>query len=182
MKTLKNEGLKTIETKIRSIKVGRMLSALVLAAAMLAPHPVAASAATVCATINGGGTAQMLGPVGLGTTHWGAGITLNCDGTASGHFDCVDQHGDVTGAGNPSAGNIFGDVTSWSTEANGTIIVLHVVGKLVNFPGGHPQDVAFNVRILQFGGAGVGRWTLGFGAFIFCNELLTSGQIVIRYS
>jgi hypothetical protein len=177
MKTLKNAGFKTMVAKVQSIKGGRMLFALVLAAAMLAPHPVAAHAATVYATINGGGTAQMQSPgVGIGTSLWGAGITLYSDGSATGEFDCVDQNGDVTGGG-----NIFGHVTSWFIDGNG-FVSLNVVGKLVNFPGGHPQDVAFIVRIQQFGGAGVGRWTLEAGGTVFCVELLTSGQIVIRYS
>jgi hypothetical protein len=176
MKTLKNAGFKTMVAKVRSSKGWRMLSALVLAAAMLAPHPVAAHAATVYATINGGGTAEMQAPLAAGTSHWGAGITLYSDGTASGSFDCVDQHGDAPGF----AGNIWGHVTSWSKE--GDVIVLNVVGKFVPIPGGHPQDVTFTVKIQQFGGAGVGRWTLEMSGFIFCYELLTSGQIVIRYA
>ncbi len=45
MKNLKNEGLETMETKVRSIKGWRMLFALVLvlAAAILAPHPAEAA-------------------------------------------------------------------------------------------------------------------------------------------
>jgi hypothetical protein len=174
MKNLKNEAIKDLATIVRSIKGGRMLSALVLAAAMLAPHPVAAHAATVYATINGGGTAIMTD--GEGPSHWGAGITLYSDGTASGSFDCVDQHGDWPGF----AGNIWGHVTSWKKE--GDVIVLNVVGKFVPIPGGHPQDVTFTVKIQQFGGAGVGHWTLESGGVISCYELLTSGQIVIRYA
>jgi hypothetical protein len=42
--------------------------------------------------------------------------------------------------------------------------------------------VAFIVRIQQFGGAGVGRWTLEVNGFIYCYELLTSGQIVVRWN
>jgi hypothetical protein len=142
-----------------------------LAAAAIVAPPV-----TVFARINGGGTAEMQQPLAAGTTHWGAGVTLYSDHTASGSFDCVDQHGDAPGF----PGNIWGEVTSWRME--GTVVVLNVVGKLVNFPGGHPQDVTFTVKIQQFGGAGVGRWTLESGGFIFCYELLTSGQIVIRYA
>ncbi len=144
------------------------------AAAMLAPHSAAAKTATVVARINGGGTAEMQPPLAAGTTHWGAGVTLYSDGTASGSFDCVDQHGDAPGF----PGNIWGKVTSWRME--GTVVVLNVIGKVVGFPGGHPQDVAFTVKIQQFGGAGVGRWTLEIGGFIYCYELLTSGQIVYR--
>jgi hypothetical protein len=62
----------------------------------------------------------------------------------------------------------------------GTVVVLNVIGKLVSFPGGHPVDVSFTVKIQQFGGAGVGRWRLAVGGVIFCVELLTSGQIVYR--
>jgi hypothetical protein len=177
MKNLKYEGLKTLETKARSIKGGRMLFALVLAAAMLVPHPVAAHAASVYATINGGGTAEMQSPgVAQGTSLWGAGITLYSDGSATGEFTCVDQNGDPTGGG-----NIFGHVTSWFIDGNG-FVSLNVVGKFLAIPGGHPQDVAFIVRIQKFGGAGVGHWTLEAGGTLFCVELLTSGQIVIRYA
>jgi hypothetical protein len=142
-----------------------------LAAAAIVAPPV-----TVVARINGGGTAEMQLPLAAGTTHWGAGATLYSDHTASGSFDCVDQHGDAPGF----PGNIWGEVTSWRME--GTVVVLNVVGKTVSFPGGHPQDVKFTVKIQQFGGAGVGRWTLEIDGFIYCYELLTSGQIVIRYA
>jgi len=184
MKNLKNEALKTIETKVRSIKGWRMLFALVLSAAILTPHPVAASAATLFATINGGGTATM--DDGKGTTHWGAEIKLYSDGTASGSFDCVDQHGDAPGY----AGNIWGQVTSWSTDRGGHI-VLHVIGKLHPIPGGQGlllRDVPFDVTIQTFGGAGVGHWTLAGpfapdGSWVtVCFETLTSGQIVFRYA
>jgi hypothetical protein len=135
--------------------------------------PVAAKRAAVVATINGGGTAVMQpGGVAQGRTAFGMGVKLLADGSATGHFDCVDQHGGTF------PGNIFGHVTSWRME--GTVVVLNVTGKLVSFPGGHPQDISFTVKIQQFGGAGVGRWTLEVGALIFCDELLTSGQIVYR--
>jgi hypothetical protein len=131
-----------------------------------------AGTATVVATINGGGTANM--DNGKGTTHWGTGVKLFSDGSATGQFDCVDQHGDAPGY----PGNIWGEVVSWRME--GSVVVLNVVGKVVGFPGGHPRDVAFTVKIQQFGGAGVGHWTLEIGGFIFCYETLTSGQIVYR--
>jgi hypothetical protein len=111
------------------------------------------------------------GGIAQGITHWGAGVTLYDDGTASGHIDCVDQHG-----GN-FPGNIFGEVTSWRLE--GSTVVLNVVGTFVG-QGGHPEAVAFTVKIQQFGGAGVGRWTLQIGTAIFCVEVVTSGQIRIR--
>ena len=135
--------------------------------------PVAAKGSTVVATINGGGTAEMQpGGLAQGKTAFGMGVKLLADGSATGHIDCVDQHGGTF------PGNIFGHVTSWSME--GTVVVLNVTGKLVLFPGGHPQEVSFKVKIQQFGGAGVGRWTLEVGGVIFCVELLTSGQIVYR--
>ena len=43
MKTFKNETLKTLETIVRSIKGWMILFALVLAAAMFAPHSAEAS-------------------------------------------------------------------------------------------------------------------------------------------
>ena len=138
-----------------------------------------ASAVTVVATINGGGTANM--DDGMGTTHWGGGIKLLSDGSATGEFDCVDQHGDAPGY----PGNIWGKATSWSIGPDG-LITVNFSGKLVGFPGGHPQDIPFQVTFQRFGGAGVGHWTLaipdGFGGwFTVCFETLTSGQVVIRW-
>ena len=150
-------------------------------AVFAAGSAVAANAVTLVGTINGGGTAQM--EDGMGTTHWGAGIKLYSDGTASGSFDCVDQHGDTPGY----PGNIWGKVTNWSVDANG-VVSLSVVGKFLSIPGGHPVVAEFVVRIQQFGGAGVGHWTLEVGGtldtagFIVCYEILTSGQIVARWS
>ena len=140
--------------------------------------PVAAQTATVVATINGGGTAEMESPPGplAGSTAFGLGVELLSDGSATGHFDCVDQQGGTF------PGNIFGEVTSWRME--GDVVVLNVIGKLVPIPGGHPRARSFTVKIQQFGGAGVGHWTLERTAtgFIVCVEILTSGQIVIRYA
>jgi hypothetical protein len=137
--------------------------------------------AILVATINGGGTANM--DDGMGTTHWGAGVKLFSDGSASGEFDCVDQHGDAQGY----PGNIWGQVTSWSNEGTDAepIIVLHVTGKFLRIPGGppFPVDVSFTVTIQKFGGAGVGHWTLtNAKGRIVCFETLTSGQIVIRWA
>ena len=139
-------------------------------------QPLNAKPATVVATINGGGTAEMQAPLAAGSSTFGIGVKLLSDGSATGRFDCVDQHGDSTGF----PGNIFGEVTSWSTE--GTVIVLNVSGKFLPIPGGHPGPASFTVKIQQFGGAGVGHWTLEDTAsgFIFCYEILTSGQIVYR--
>jgi hypothetical protein len=145
--------------------------------AVLFAYPATANAASVVATINGGGTAIMdptKSALGLaGTTSFNIRATLYSDGTAKGHIDCVDQFGSTL------PGNIFGEVTSWDENPDGTI-TLNVVGKFVGFPGGHPEDVAFAVTILHFGGAGVGQWTLSVGPFTLCFETLLSGQIVMR--
>ena len=148
--------------------------------AILASPSAAAKTATVVATINGGGTANM--DDGMGTTHWGGGIKLLSDGSATGEFDCVDQHGDAPGY----PGNVWGRATSWSIGLDG-LITVNFVGTLVGFPGGHPQDIPFQVTFQRFGGAGVGHWTLaipdGFGGwFTVCFETLTSGQVVIRWT
>jgi hypothetical protein len=181
MKNLKNEARRTLAKVVRSIMSLTMLFTLVLTAGVLTAHPVAAKGPALYATINGGGTAMMEGPVLLGTTVWGAGIKLYADGTASGEIHCIDLQGGT------APGNVWGKVTSWSTDTAGNI-VLHVEnGDIVFFPGGFHQDSgAFNVTVQAFGGAGVGHWTLdlpdGFGGwFTVCVETLTSGQIVIRY-
>ena len=161
-------------------KLMKLVPGVLLAAAILAPHPAAAKPAVV-ATIIGGGTAEMQPPGFAGNTVFGLGVKLLSDGSATGHIHCVDQEGSTF------PGNIFGEVTTWSTEDGGATIVLNVIGKFVpiagsaGVPGGHPQDTSFTVKVQQFGGAGVGHWTLevpGFGTI--CYELLTSGQIVLR--
>ena len=145
--------------------------------AVVVAYPATADAASVVATINGGGTALMdptRSDFGLaGTTSFEIHATLYSDGTARGHLNCIDQ------VGSTFPGNIFGEVTSWEGSLDGSI-TLNVVGKFVGFPGGHPQDVSFSVTIQQFGGAGVGHWTLSIGGFTFCIETLRSGQIVMR--
>jgi hypothetical protein len=153
------------------------LSVVAVLTAVLFAYPATANAASVVATINGGGTAIMdptRSDFGLaGTTSFGIHATLYSDGTARGHVNCVDQMGSTL------PGNIFGEVTSWEGSLDGSI-TLNVVGKFVGFPGGHPQDVSFSVTIQQFGGAGVGHWTLSIDDFTFCEETLLSGQIVMR--
>ena len=147
--------------------------------AVLFAFPATANAASVVATINGGGTAIMdpsRSDFGLaGTTSFGIHATLYSDGPARGHLNCIDQMGSTL------PGNIFGEVTSWEENLDGSI-TLNVVGKFVGIPGGHPQDVSFSVTILSFGGAGVGQWTLSIGDNTFCFETLRSGQIVMRRS
>jgi hypothetical protein len=115
--------------------VRRLISVLVsalLVGALAGPASAASHGRTVVAHINGGGTAEMqVESFAQGITHWGAGVTLYSDGTASGHIDCVDQHG-----GN-FPGNVFGEVTSWSGDLDGGPITLNVVGKFV-VPSDHP--------------------------------------------
>lgn len=147
----------------------------VLVGILASPASAASQGRTVVATIQGGGTSVMdpSDAAGAGPSTFGMGITLYSDGTASGHFDCVDQRrADMPG-------NIWGEVTGWSGDLNGTI-TLTVVGKTITIPGGHPVDVVFTVGIQQFGGAGVGHWTLVAYGITFCIETLTSGQIVRR--
>ena len=145
--------------------------------AVLFAYPATANAASVVETINGGGTAIMdpsRSDLGLaGTTSFGIHATLYSDGTAKGHLHCVDQFGSTF------PGNIFGEVTSWEENLDGSTTV-NVVGEFVGH-GGHPQDVSFSVTILSFGGAG-SQWTLSIGAATLCFETLRSGQIVMRPS
>jgi hypothetical protein len=165
------------------------IPAISLTVAMLASHPVAASAAvTAVGTINGGGTAIMadVAAAGFGgVSSFAIHATLFSDGSASGHFDCVDHMGNPPGY----PGNIFGDITSWSKDARG--LHLYVTnGSLVGH--GSPKArgaLAFSVTIQSFGGAGVGHWTLDFPGLAspfnggpICQELLTSGQIVARWN
>jgi hypothetical protein len=123
-------------------------------------------------------------PAGLlaGTTSFGGQITLYSDGSAKGEIHCVDQHGSTL------PGNVWGEVTSWTIE-NGVVSLTVTSGKLVTFgAGGGPQDPGtFIVRIQSFGGNGVGHWTLdignGAGGWLtVCDELVTSGQILIRWT
>jgi len=86
---------------------------------VLFAYPATANAASVVATINGGGTAIMdpnRSDFGLaGTTSFGIHATLYSDGTARGHINCVDQ------VGSTSPGNIFGEITSWEGNLDGSI-------------------------------------------------------------
>jgi hypothetical protein len=155
------------------------LFVVVVLTAVLFAYPATANAASVVATINGGGTAIM-DPTGsalglAGTTAFEIHATLYSDGTARGHVDCLDQFGSTL------PGNIFGAVTSWEGSLDGGPLTLHVSGKFVAIPGGLANaDQQFAVTIQQFGGAGVGHWTLSVGPFTLCVETLRSGQIVMR--
>ena len=171
MKT--NTSLGTVNCHWKK-KLLKLVPAVLLAATMLALHPVAAQAASVVATINGGGTANM--DDGMGTSIFGLGVKLLSDGSAKGHFDCADLVGDAPGY----PGNVFGEVTSWSTDDD-DVVSLNVIGKLVVFPGGLVlTDLPFTIKIQSFGGAGVGHWTLDAFGFTICFETLLSGQIVIH--
>lgn len=161
------------------------------AAATLAPPQIAAADregnrehATVVATIHGRGTSLMTAP-GLirGKTVFFSGpggVKLLSDHSATGHFTCIDVFGESTGPG-----NINGEVTSWSTDPDGSI-VLNIIGTVASLlpPDGHPgpaNPVSFTVHIQKFGGKGVGHWTMLAGTTLFCVETLTSGKIVIVY-
>lgn len=164
--------------------IGAFSVAALLVGVMAGPASAAAPARPV-ATINGGGTAEMQDPLPAGSSVFGMVIKLYADGTASGHIDCVDQYGDWEGF----PGNIWGHVTSWSGDLHGAITLTVSGGGFVPIPGGKgfPVEVPFTVTIQQFGGAGVGQWTLAVpdgsgGWFTVCYEILTSGQIVIRYA
>jgi hypothetical protein len=168
-------------------KLVNLIPAISLAVAMLASQPIAASAAvTAVGTINGGGTAVMTDlPAGMNVTSFGIHATLFSDGSAQGHITCVDHMGDVPGY----PGNVFGDITSWSRNADGTISLDVTGGSLVGTHGGIVVHggLAFTVTIQHFGGAGVGHWTLDFPGAVspfnggpICQELMTSGQIVFR--
>ncbi len=145
---------------------------------MLAMQPGAAGAAvTVVGTINGGGTALMTsGPTagGKSVSSFGIYATLFSDGSAQGHFDCVDLMGDT------GPGNVFGAITSWSESADGLTVYV-TDGKFLAIPGGLVVSggLHFSVTIQSFGGAGVGHWTLNVGTNPnpTCIELLISGQI-----
>jgi len=165
-------------------KLVKLIAAISLAVAMLASQPVAANAATVVGRINGGGMAMM--EDGMGVSTFGFEATLFSDGSARGHFDCVDQMGDTPGY----PGNIFGEITSWSRNPTTGAVSLYVTdGKLVSFPNGLvvPGGLPFTVTIQTFGGAGIGHWTLDVPGIHgplgpICVELLISGQIAARWN
>ena len=159
----------------------RLLSAVSVAALLLGAMvgPASAARPDVVASIDGGGTSTMAEVFGIanpGSSVFGFNVKLMSDGSASGHIVCVDQNGDAPGF----PGNIFGEVVSWSGDLDGEITLNVAGGKFLPIPGGHPVEVAFTVKIQQFGGAGVGHWTLDVDGVVFCIETLDSGQIVLR--
>jgi hypothetical protein len=158
----------------------RLLSSIAIAAFLVGAivGPASAAAPNVVATINGGGTSTMAEVFGIpnpGSSVFGFNVKLMSDGSAAGQIMCLDQYGDAPGF----PGNIFGEVVSWSGDLDGEI-TLNVVGKFLPIPGGHPVATAFTVKIQQFGGAGVGHWTLEVDGVVFCIETLDSGQLVLR--
>ena len=165
-------------------KLMKLIAAISLAVAMLASQPVVANAASVEGTINGGGLATMTD--GKGVSSFAIHATLFSDGTARGRFVCVDQMGSAPGY----PGNVFGDITSWKGNADGSVTLYITNGTFVAIPGGLVvRGLAFTVTIQQFGGAGVGHWTLDFPGATSpvnggpkCQELLISGQIVARWN
>jgi hypothetical protein len=166
-------------------KLANLVAAVMLAFALLALQPVTADAATVVGTIDGGGTSIMTD--GMGPSTFSIHATLFSDGTARGQITCVDRVGAAPGY----PGNIFGAVTSWSRNADGTISLYVTDGKFVMFGSGlvAPGGVAFKVTIQRYGGAGVGHWTLDFPGAVspvnggpICQELLTSGRIVASWN
>src|SRR5712691_75806 len=118
-------------------RLAYLIPAISLAVAMLAAHSASAavSAASVVGTIHGGGTANMTDVVAAGfkgVSSFGFEATLFSDGSAHGHFDCVDHMGDPTGY----PGNVFGDITSWSRNLDGSVSLFITNGTLISIPGG----------------------------------------------
>jgi hypothetical protein len=162
-------------------RMKRLLRAVTVAAFLVGSlvGPASAAGPNVVATINGGGTSTMAEVFGVpnpGSSVFGFTVKLMADGSATGHIMCIDQHGDAPGF----PGVIFGDVVSWSGDLDGEITLNVAGGKFLPIPGGHPVETGFIVKIQQFGGAGVGHWTLEVDGMIFCIETLDSGQIVLR--
>jgi len=139
------------------------------------PLKTSAAPASVVATINGGGVADM--DDGEGPSSFGMGVKLLSDGSAQGFFECVDRMGDTF------PGNFYGEVTSWSHNADGTISYSGV-GKVVSFPPYFftANNLEFTVTIQEFGGQGVGHWTLDVPEFggIICLETIRTGQVIIH--
>ena len=196
--------------KTTILSVRRLLSAVSIAASLIAVPALPASAAaprvagairaphaghvTAVAKIKGAGRAVMT-DVGGGTLWWEnkGGIILYSDGSAKGTFYCVDLPDSPPGY----PGIIWGDVTSWTLD-NG-LISLHVPSSTNinwtepwdwspdnNFPPGPRLDGgSWRIKIQKFGGAGVGHWTLDVpdgtgGWFTVCLEQVTGGKIALK--
>ena len=144
--------------------------------------------AAVVARVSGSGTSIMTDlPAGMNVTTFEVKATLFADGTARGEFVCVDVLGDFPGY----PGRISGPITRWSHNTDGTVTLFITGGKFVPLPdtGFVVLGVSFSVTIQRSGGAGVGRWTLDlpdvpspFNGGPICQELLTKGHIVVRWT
>jgi hypothetical protein len=88
-----------------------LIAGVALLTASLGVGVASAAGPHVVATINGGGTSTMAEVFGIanpGDSVFGFNARLMSDGSATGHIDCIDQHGDAPGF----PGNIFGEVVS----------------------------------------------------------------------
>lgn len=191
-------------------KLLTLIPAISLAVALIAAHPVAAAAngashdkPEVVGTIHGRGVSNMMDLVAAGykggkcdpvnaaanrctVSTFSIDVKLFSDHSARGKFDCVDIVGDPLGY----PGDIFGDITSWSWDADGSVKLSIPNGTVVSIPGGDQfpaMALSFTVTIQHFGGAGVGHWTLDipgaenasrFNGGPICQELLSRGHIV----
>ncbi len=165
-------------------KLLTLLPAISLAVAMLAASQVSAAASDraehgpeLVGTINGQGAAIMGPPgIGVGPSTFDVHVQLFSDGSARGRVYCVDLAGDPTGSG-----IIFGQATSWTQDATGAVTLIVPTGTFTTLAGVPvPPSRYFTMTIQQFGGAGVGHWSMNFNhkPFPFCWELVTKGHIV----
>lgn len=165
-------------------KLVNLVAAISLALAMLASQSIVANAANIVGTITGGGTSIMTD--GMGPSTFSIHATLYSDGTARGQITCVDRVGAAPGY----PGNVFGAVTSWSRNADGTINLYVTDAKFVSFGNGLVLSggLPFTLTIQTYGGAGVGHWTLDVpgnpapNGGPICQELLTSGRLEARWN
>ena len=152
-----------------------MPAIFVIAALLGSSQQASASSAQLVATINGAGRAIMDAASPLkGTTTYFIHVRLYSDGTAIGRFDCVDL------PGSDFPGDFSGPITGWKM-VDGEI-TLSGSGELRTLGGDLVQGgIPYRVGIEQFGGKGVGHWTLDIPSFggVLCSELLTSGNLVM---
>ena len=117
-----------------------------------------------------------------GNTTFGIGVKLYSDGSAYGHFDCIDLIGDTL------EGNVWGELTSWSKNGDGSLSFSGSMLTNTDLMGtGAPISNLgpFTVTIQKFGSAGfggakAGHWTLVVpdAGGIICDETVTGGEIV----
>lgn len=159
MKT--NTSLSTVNCHWK--KLLKLVSAVLLGAALLAPHPVAAQAATVEAIIHGAGTAT---DFEAGTSGFAVGVALRSDGSANGHFGAR-QFGGL------DPGGFSAVVTSWSLETVTFPFIIDIVSLYAG---------PYTVRIFFFGGGGLVAWAVedSLGMIVLEGTVLT-GQIQIDF-